>query len=40
MSCLNTSVKLTGWQQLEQIGSPVPNGSSVGNDCVARPSGA
>ena len=27
----------TGQQRLEQVGSPVPNGSSVGNDCVARP---
>ena len=40
MRCLNASVEFTGWQRLEQVGSPVPNGKSVGNDCVARPSGA
>ena len=27
----------TGWQELEQVGSPVPNESIVGNDCTARP---
>ena len=37
MRCLNASVKLTGRQQLGQVGSPVPNVNSVGNACVARP---
>ena len=37
MRCLNASVKLTGRQPLEQVGTPVPNGNSIRNACVARP---